>query len=96
MYFLHISLAKVPADVEPFRPSHLQWVKKYVDEGLFLVASTKVNGLGGMIVAKSINKDFLLSIIAEDPYVANELVEYQIIEVEIKLTQPELEFLKGI
>jgi uncharacterized protein YciI len=96
MYFLHLSLTEKFGSVEPYRDAHVEWVKKYVDRGVFLLASAKVNGLGGMIMSKGVDKKELRSIISEDPYYANDLVEYQIIDVDVRMVQPELKFLEKV
>lgn len=59
MYFLNFSFTKTPAEAEPVSPLHGAWVKKYLDEGVFLMAGGKTSGLGGMIVVKSIEKKHL-------------------------------------
>lgn len=96
MYFLHVNLTQKPGSLDAQKDAHLVWVNENVENGIFLLASAKVSGLGGMIVAKSIARESLHKIIAQDPYVTHDLVEYQIIDVDVKMTQPELEFLKGI
>ena len=96
MYFLHVNLTQKPGSLEVQRDAHVTWVKKYVDQGVFLLATAKVNGLGGMIVVKTIARELLRDIIDEDPYLIHDLVEYQIIEVDVKLTQPELAFLQDV
>lgn len=94
MYFLHVNLTQKPGSLDAQKEAHLAWVKENIESGIFLLASAKVSGLGGMIVAKRIAREALHKIIAQDPYVIHDLVEYQIIDVEVKMTQPELEFLK--
>jgi uncharacterized protein YciI len=93
MYFLHVNLTQKPGRLDAQRDAHVTWVKKYVDNGVFLLASAKTNGLGGVIIAYGVAREMIREIIAQDPYVIHDLVEYQIIDVEVKMTQPELAFL---
>ena len=54
MYFLNFSFTKTPADAAPVSPLHGAWVKKYMEQGIFLMAGGKTSGLGGLIAVKSI------------------------------------------
>lgn len=94
MYVLNLSYSKSPAEVEPVYAPHMDWVKKYVADGTFLVAAAKKSGLGGILLVKSIDKRELQRIIAEDPYVTEDVGEYQIADIDVKLAQPMYEALK--
>lgn len=96
MFFLNFSFTKTPADAEPVSPLHGAWVKKYLDEGIFVMAGGKTSGLGGLIVVKSIDKAHLRAVLSEDPYLLEDIGEYQISEINIKLTQPEFEIFKSL
>jgi uncharacterized protein YciI len=96
MYFLNFSFTKTPAEAAPVSPLHGAWVKKYLDEGIFIMAGGKTSGLGGLIAVKSIAKSQLRTILAEDPYLAEDIGEYQISEINITLTLPEYESLKSV
>ena len=86
MYLLHVSYSKSPIEVEPHKGTHGEWVKKYINEGLFVLAGPKKSGLGGIILAKSINKKKLSEILAEDSYVKADVADYQIVEFDCKIT----------
>ena len=94
MYLLYLSYSKSPADVEPHHKAHLEWVKKYIADGTFLFAGGKKSGLGGILAVKSIDKQQLRDILAEDSYVSADVGEYQIADVDIKLAQAAFEVLK--
>ena len=85
MYLLHVSYSKSPVNVDPHKEAHGAWVKKYIAEGVFLLSGPKKSGLGGIIVAKSIDKKRLQTILAEDSYVQADVVDYQIVEFDCKL-----------
>lgn len=96
MYFLNFSFTKTPAEAALVSPLHGAWVNKYLNEGIFLMAGGKTSGLGGLIAVKSIDKSQLRTLLAEDPYLQQDIGEYQIIEIAIALTQPEFEAFKTI
>ena len=95
MYLLNLSYSKSPADVEPHQKAHTDWVKKYIADGTFLFAGAKKSGLGGILAVKSIEKQQLREILAQDSYVSADVGDYQIIDVDIKLALSEYESLKA-
>ena len=80
MFLIITSYITDPAQVEPHRKAHGEWVKRYIDEGVFLFAGPKKSKLGGVILAKGVDRARLLRIIAEDSYVQADLVENQVVE----------------
>lgn len=94
MYLLNLSYTKDKNQVEPENKAHLDWVKKYLADGTFLFAGAKKNGLGGVLAIKSMEMQALTKILSEDSYVIADVGEYQITEVDMKLTQPAYETLK--
>jgi len=94
MYILNVSYSKNPAEVEPQIKAHGEWVGRYLKEGVFLFAGPKKSELGGIIAVKSMAKEKLLQILAEDSYVQADVADYQIIDFDCKATQSTLEALK--
>ncbi len=96
MFALIVDFIKPVDLVTPQIVPHNEWVKKYFDEGLFLVAGPKASKLGGVILARSIEKKNLMKILGEDPYVTADVAEYKVIEFDCKATNKDLEFLKTL
>ena len=96
MYALIVNFTKPVDVVTPQIAPHSAWVKKYFDEGLFLAAGPKTSKLGGVILTKPVDRKALMNIIAEDPYVTEDVADYQVIEFDCKATAPGLEFLKTL
>ncbi|CNK65630.1 YciI family protein [Yersinia alsatica] len=68
-----------PIDVvEPLTESHKKWLKKYYEQGAFIASGRKVPRTGGIILAKSIAREELDKILAEDPF--NAVAHYDVIE----------------
>lgn len=95
MYILNVCYSKLPEQIAPHIDTHNVWVKKYFNEGVFLSAGPKKSKLGGVILVKSIEKDKLMKILAQDSYVQADVADYQIIEVDFKLAATDLENLIG-
>lgn len=96
MFILNISFSKSPEVVSKYVGTHGDWVKKYIDAGIFLCAGPKPSKLGGVIIAKSMDKSKLLAIIAEDSYVLEDVADYQITEFDCKLTSGDFNILTGV
>ena len=79
--FIVILSYKVPLEkIDAFRPAHLEFLKNYYDENLFIASGPQVPRNGGIIIAKCDNKDILQEILANDPFAINGLTTYEIIE----------------
>ena len=96
MYLLLVSYTKPVEEVAPFVPSHAEWVNKYFKQGLFLMAGPKKNKFGGAILTKSIDRNELNKIIAEDSFITGGVAEYQIVDFDCKLAAEGLEVLTKI
>lgn len=95
MFILNVSFSKSPELVAEHVGTHGEWVKKYIDAGIFLCAGPKPSKLGGIIIAQKMEKSKLLSIIAEDSYVIADVVDYQISEFDCKLASDGFNILIG-
>ena len=90
MFIIHSSYITEPTQIEPYRKAHADWVVKYINEGIFLFAGPKKSKLGGVILAKNIDKQRLLEILSEDSYVKADIVENQVIDFSAVFAVPEL------
>lgn len=95
MYILAVHFSQTHEKVAPEIEAHSAWVKKYFDEGIFLAAGPKKSKLGGVILARSIEKQKLLRILSEDSYVKADVADYQIIDIDCKLAAKDFENLVG-
>lgn len=81
--FLIISSYVVPAtQVDPHRAQHSEWVQKYIQSGDFIIAGPRRGKIGGVILSRSMDKDRLMCILAEDSFVMEDLVEMQIVDFD--------------
>lgn len=82
--------------VEPHRAQHVEWVKKYIDSGDFIMAGPRRGKIGGVIISRSMDKDKLMKILAEDSFVFENLVELQIVDFDAPLTSEDFKALRGL
>lgn len=62
------------------RPSHLEFLKKYYDEGVFFASGRQNSGSGGIILARAEDRKTLLSILHQDPFYTKNLAELQVFD----------------
>ena len=95
--FLIISNYVVPTtEVDPHREQHVSWVQQYIDSGDFIMAGPRRGKIGGVIVSKSMDKEKLMKILAEDSFVYENLVEMQIVDFDAPLTSEAFRALRDL
>ena len=96
MYLLIVDYTKPAADVAPHKEAHQQWVKQQLANDNICAAGPMKNQLGGVLFAKSMDKDVLKGIIASDPYVIADVADYRIIDFNCKVTSDPLSELQTL
>ena len=64
-----------------FMEGHKEWLKRGFDDGVFLLAGSLQPNLGGGIVANNTSMPDLQSRVNDDPFVAENVVSAEIIEI---------------
>ena len=96
MYVLIVDYIKSDNEVAPYVETHRSWVKLQLNNNIFYAAGPKNNGLGGVILARAINRAELNTIIASDPYVLEDVAEYRVIEFSCAATIEQLHYLQTL
>lgn len=78
-----------------FLEGHKAWLKRGFDEGIFLLAGTLQPMTGGCILAAGTSPEALRARVAEDPFVAEDVVIPEIVEMAPSMADDRLAFLKG-
>jgi uncharacterized protein YciI len=76
-----------------FMEGHKEWIKRGFDDGVFLLAGTLKPNLGGSIVAHNTSLPDLQSRVNDDPFVAQDVVTAEILEVAPSRVDERLGFL---
>lgn len=93
MYIINLTY-KVPLEtVDQYLDSHIEYLNKHYELGIFLASGRKVPRTGGIILAKISDKNELLKIIEQDPFQINDLADYELSEFIPSKTCEELRFL---
>jgi uncharacterized protein YciI len=96
VYMLILSLTyKVPLEkAEAASDAHMAWVKEGYEKGVFLASGRKVPRTGGVILARG-ERTAIEAFCATDPFVTEDIADYEITEVAVSRTVDGLEALKS-
>jgi uncharacterized protein YciI len=81
---------KAPAIME----GHNAWIKRGFDEGIFLLSGSIQPSAGGAVLAHNTSRADLETRIQQDPFVAEDVVTADILEIAPSRTDDRLAFLK--
>jgi uncharacterized protein YciI len=76
-----------------FMDGHKDWIKRGFDDGVFLLVGNLQPQLGGGIVAHNTSLSDLQDRVNDDPFVAQDVVSAEIIEIAPAKADERLEFL---
>ena len=76
-----------------FMEGHKKWIKRGFDDGVFLLAGSLQANLGGEIVAHNSSLSDLQSRVNDDPFVAEDIVSAEILEITPSRSDERLKFL---
>jgi len=74
---------------------HNDWVRKGLDETVFLLTGSISEGQGGAIIAHGLTRADLERRLEADPFVAERIVSPEIIEIEPAMTDDRLAFARS-
>ncbi len=80
MFLLLSRYLKPTEEVDRFIPEHRAFLDRYYDSGLFIVSGPQQPRTGGVIVTADAPRDVIEAALREDPFVRENISEYQIIE----------------
>ncbi|PZN97896.1 MAG: hypothetical protein DCF30_15395 [Hyphomicrobiales bacterium] len=69
--------AQAPALME----AHNEWIRDGFDNGVFLMTGSLKPGLGGIVLAHGMTRDEIEARVKEDPFVAQDVVTADILEI---------------
>lgn len=76
-----------------FMEGHKEWIKRGFDDGVFLLVGSLQPNLGGGIVAHNTSLPVLQSRVNDDPFVAENVVNAEILEINPSKADARLKFL---
>jgi uncharacterized protein YciI len=95
MFVILLKFAENKSKASEYMEGHNKWIKSGFEDGVFLLVGSLQPGLGGSVVAHNISLTELQERVKEDPFVAENIVSAEILEIEPKKTDERLSFLVG-
>ena len=93
MFVVVLRFSANKAQAGQFMDAHNAWLKRGFDDGVFLVAGSLKEGAGGAIIAHAAVRDDIEARVNEDPFVAENVVSAEILEIAPAKTDDRLAFL---
>lgn len=93
MFIVQLKFADNKARASEFMAGHNAWLKQGFDDGVFLLAGSLQAGQGGGILAHGVSRDALDKRIKADPFVVEQVVTADIVELAPAKADPRLAFL---
>ncbi len=95
MFVVLLKFSSNKDQANQFMEGHKEWIKRGFDDGVFLLAGSLQPNLGGGIVAHNTSLSDLQNRVNDDPFVAENVVSAEILEINPSKTDERLEFLLG-
>ncbi len=95
MFVVLLKFSRNKAQAGDFMEGHKEWIKRGFDEGVFLLAGSLQPGLGGAIVAHNASLEALQNRVSEDPFVVENVVTAEVLEIAASRADERLNFLLG-
>ncbi|MFC5066633.1 YciI family protein [Flaviflagellibacter deserti] len=95
MFVVSLRFSSNKAQAPQFMDGHIAWLKRGFDDGVFLLAGSLKPDLGGAILAHNTSRSDLQTRMDEDPFVAENVVSSEILEIAPNRTDERLAFLRA-
>lgn len=95
MFIVLLKFSGNKGQASQFMEGHNEWIRRGFDDGVFLLAGSLQPSLGGGIVAHNTTLPDLQSRVNNDPFVAENIVSAEILEITPSKADERLKFLLG-
>jgi uncharacterized protein YciI len=93
MFILLLKFSDNKGKANQYMEGHKEWIKRGFDEGVFLLSGSLQPNLGGGIVAHNTSLSDLQSRVSDDPFVVENVVNAEILEITSSRADARLNFL---
>jgi uncharacterized protein YciI len=93
MFIVLLKFSDNKSQAGQFMEGHKEWIKRGFDDGVFLLTGSLQPNLGGGIVAHKTSLSDLQSRVNDDPFVAENVVQAEILEITPSNADARLNFL---
>ena len=95
MFIVLLKFSKNKDHASQLMEGHKEWIKRGFDDGVFLLVGSLQPNSGGGIVAHNVSLSDLRNRVNDDPFVAENVVSAEILEITPSRADERLKFLLG-
>ena len=95
MFVILLRFSENKSNASEFMEGHNKWLKQGFDDGIFLLAGSLQPDLGGSIIAHNVSLSEIQYRVNADPFVSENIVEAEILEITPAKADERLNFLIG-
>ncbi|MBP6819649.1 MAG: hypothetical protein KBC46_10140 [Ferrovibrio sp.] len=95
MFVVTLKFAANKAAAPRLMEGHNAWIRQGFEDGVFLLTGSMQPALGGAVLAHAISRTEIEARVAADPFVAEQVVSAEILEIAPGRLDERLAFLKG-
>ena len=93
MFIVLLKSSENKSNAGEFMDGHNEWIKRGFEDGLFLLVGSLQPNLGGSVIVHNTTLSELEERVNKDPFVAENVITAEIIEIEPKKADERLSFL---
>ncbi len=95
MFVVLLKFSSNKGQAGKFMEGHQQWIKRGFDDGVFVITGSLQPNLGGGVIAHNTSLSDLQSRVNDDPFVMENVVSAEILEIAPSRADERLKFLLG-
>jgi len=93
MFVVQLKFSLNKTEASQHMANHNAWIKKGINDEVFLLVGSIKPNLGGLIIAHNISYQELQIRLQSDPFIEHDIVSAEIMKVEPSMTDERLKFL---
>ena len=93
MFVILLKFSANKSKAGEFMDGHNKWIQQGFQDGVFLLVGSLKPNLGGSVIAHNISLSELQEIIEKDPFIKENIVTSEILEIDPKKADERLNFL---
>ncbi len=95
MFIVLLTFSSNKSQAGQFMEGHKEWIERGIEDGVFVLVGSLQPNLGGGIVAYNTSLSDLQDRVNDDPFVAENIVSAEILEITPAKVDERLKFLLG-
>jgi uncharacterized protein YciI len=93
MFIVLVKFSENKSKASELMKAHNDWIKQGLDDGVSLLVGSLQPGLGGAVLAHQTSLPELQARVAQDPFVVQDVVKPELLEISVSKADERLNFL---